>query len=82
MVIALFGVVTMSSSQSALAQQTSVCVTGGAVADAANTGLISDCEALLAARDALAGSDATRSLDGAADTPISQYRRLPIPQAI
>ena len=31
----------------------SVCVTGGAVTDVPNTGIVSDCEALLAARDTL-----------------------------
>ena len=51
----------------------SVCVTGGAVPDATNTGLISDCEALLVARDNLAGSGATRSLNWASDTPLSQW---------
>ncbi len=49
---------------------TSTCVTGGAVSDTTNTGLISDCEALLAARDTLAG---TGSLDWSADTPIGQW---------
>ena len=52
---------------------TSVCVTGGAVEDATNTGLTSDCEALLVARDNLAGSGATRSLNWASDTPLSQW---------
>ena len=51
----------------------SVCVSGGAVADATNTGLISDCEALLVVRDNLAGSGATRSLNWASDTPLSQW---------
>ena len=40
----------------------SVCVTGGAVEDATNTGLTSDCEALLVARDNLAGSGATSTV--------------------
>ena len=48
----------------------STCVTGGAVSDTTNTGLISDCEALLAARDTLVG---TGSLDWSADTPIGQW---------
>ena len=48
----------------------SVCVTGGAVADATNAGLISDCEALLEARDTLAGNG---SLDWSANTPIAQW---------
>ena len=50
---------------------TSVCVDGGAVADAANNeGLVSDCEALLAARDTLAGS---ASLNWSASTPIAEW---------
>ena len=48
----------------------SACVTGGAVSDAANTGLVSDCEALLAAEDILAVSV---SLNWAGDTPIAQW---------
>ena len=48
----------------------SVCLSGGAVPDATNTGLISDCEALLAARDTLAG---TASLNWSADTPITEW---------
>ena len=48
----------------------SVCVAGGAVADAANTGLVSDCEALLEARDTLAGS---ATLNWSEDTPISAW---------
>ena len=46
------------------------CVSGGAVVDATNTGLISDCEALLAARDTLAG---TAALNWSADTPITDW---------
>ena len=49
---------------------TSVCVSGGAVADATNTGLISDCVALLGARDILAG---TATLNWATDTSITQW---------
>ena len=67
MAIALLGVV---ATQSALAQQASACVTGGAVSDAANTGLVSDCEALLEARDTLAG---TGSLNWSENTPIAQW---------
>ena len=53
------------------AQQTSACATGGAVADAANNpGLVSDCEALLAARDTLAG---TATINWAAETPIAEW---------
>ena len=51
----------------------SACITGGAVADSTNTGLVSDCEALLVARDNLAGSGATRSLNWASDTPLLQW---------
>ena len=67
MAIALLGVV---ATQSALAQQASACVTGGAVSDAANTGLVSDCEALLEARDTLAG---TGSLNWSDDIPITEW---------
>ena len=45
----------------------SPCVTGGAVADRTNSGLINDCEALLEARDVLAGSV---TLNWAEDAPI------------
>ena len=48
----------------------SVCVTGGAVSDVTNDGLVSDCEALLAARDTLAGSGA---LNWSAEAPIGQW---------
>ena len=48
----------------------SACVTGGAVTDPTNTGLVSDCETLLAARDALAG---TATLDWSVNTPITQW---------
>ena len=47
------------------------CATGGAVSDAAdNPGLVSDCEALLAARDVLAVS---ATLNWSADTAISDW---------
>ena len=46
------------------------CVSGGAVVDATNTGLRSDCERLLEARDTLAG---TASLNWSADTPITEW---------
>ena len=46
------------------------CVTGGAGADATNTGLVEDCEALLDARDTLAGSG---SLNWSEDTPITDW---------
>ena len=48
----------------------SVCVTGSAVSDVTNAGLVSDCEALLAARDTLAG---TGSLNWSAGTPIEEW---------
>ena len=48
----------------------SVCVTGGAVTDSTNTGLASDCEALLAARDVLAKN---ASLNWATDTPMKGW---------
>ena len=48
----------------------SACVTGGAVADATNTGLVSDCGALLAGRDTLAG---TATLNWSADRPIAEW---------
>ena len=50
--------------------ESSVCVTGGAVTDAANSGLISDCETLFDARDTLAG---TRLLDWSADTSLAEW---------
>ena len=50
--------------------ESSTCVTGGAVTDATNTGLSSDCEALLAARDTLAG---TATLNWSEDTPTAQW---------
>ena len=46
------------------------CAGGGAVVDSANTGLISDCEALLEARDTLAGS---ASLNWSENTPITDW---------
>ena len=46
------------------------CVSGGAVVDATNEGLVSDCGMLLAARDTLAG---TASLNWSADTPIADW---------
>ena len=41
----------------------SECVIRGAVTDATNTGLISDCETLLAVRDELTGTTSTRALN-------------------
>ena len=47
------------------------CATGSAVPDTANNpGLVSDCEALLASRDTLAG---TATLNWSVDTPASQW---------
>ena len=48
----------------------SACVAGGAVSDTVNTGLVSDCEALLSAHDTLAR---TGSLNWSADTPITKW---------
>ena len=50
----------------------SECVTGGAVADASNGGLTSDCEILLAGMDELVG-DGT-ALNWSADTPIVEWQ--------
>ena len=44
-----------------------------AVADRTSVGAMSDCEALLASRDALMGDDATRMLNWSADTPIADW---------
>ena len=50
------------------------CATGGAVPDAANNpGLVSDCGALLAAREALVGTTGNAELNWSADTPISEW---------
>ena len=48
----------------------SVCVTGGAVTAVIDAGIISDCESLLAARDALVGSG---RLNWSASTPIKDW---------
>ena len=65
-VVGSWDVVVMS-----VAAQTSVCTNGVAVPDPANNpGLVSDCEALLAARDTLAG-DVT--LNWSAGTPIGDW---------
>ena len=53
----------------------STCVTGGAVTDATNEGLVSDCEALLRARDTLTGS---APLNWSADTPIAQWEGVTV----
>ena len=54
-------------------ESTSACVTGGAVADETNAGLVSDCEALLEARDTLAG---TAALNWSENTPIAQWEGI------
>ena len=55
----------------ATATTSSACATGGAVPDEPNnTGLVSDCEALLGLRDTFAG---TATLNWSADTPISDW---------
>ena len=52
------------------------CATGTAVPDEANNpGLVSDCEALLASRDTLAG---TATLNWSADTPISDWEGVTV----
>ena len=52
------------------------CATGGAVADAANNpGLVSDCEALLAARDTQAGS---ATLNWSAGMPIGEWEGVTV----
>ena len=62
-----------STTISGTPETSSHCVTEGAVADATNTGLVVDCEALLEARDTLIGSAASATLNWAADTPISDW---------
>ena len=54
------------------------CVSGGAVADATNEGLVSDCGTLLAAQDTLAG---TAALNWSADTPIADWTGVAIGEA-
>ena len=49
----------------------SECVIGGAVADGANAGLVSDCEALLASEEALVGAGTGLNWD--ASTPIGDW---------
>ena len=53
----------------------SACVTGGAVEEVANTGLVSDCITLLASRDTIAG---TASLNWSADRPIMQWEGVTV----
>ena len=67
------GTIVMDLSQ--FTKDTSVCVSGGAVADATNAGLIADCEALLKAQDSLAVS---ATLDWSADTTISDWEGITV----
>ena len=60
----------MASTYTIWVRPVNPCVAGGAVDDLANTGLISDCETLLAARDTLAG---TATLNWSADRPITEW---------
>ena len=53
----------------------SACVSGGAVADPANTRLVSDCKALLAAGDVLAG---TGILNWSTNIPISDWEGVAV----
>ena len=50
--------------------ESSVCLSGGAVTDRDNRGLVNDCETMLAGRDTLAG---TGSLNWSAETPIAEW---------
>ena len=64
---------TLTFVRSASAQSTDAptCSTGAAVSDPDdNPGLVSDCEALLASRDTLAG---TATLDWSAERPIAEW---------
>ena len=71
----LFGAAGEGSFARAATKALSICATDGAVPDATNTGLISDCETLLAVRDTLAG-DAT--LDWSADVPIVKWEGVAV----
>ena len=51
----------------------SLCVSSGAVTDQTNTGLVSDCDALLQAKDKLEGIGATRTLNWSAGTPMTNW---------
>ncbi len=69
------GVTIWGSGPDSVAAQTSSCTNGVAVRDPANNpGLVSDCEVLLAARDALAGPGG--SLDWSPDTNIEQWHGI------
>ena len=69
--LALLSVMLVTVHPAHAQSSTTSCTPGGAVPDAANNpGLVSDCEALLAARDTLAGS---ATLNWSADTPITEW---------
>ncbi len=53
----------------------SACISGGAVTDPANAGLVSDCKALLAAGDVLAG---TGALDWSVNIPMSNWEGVTV----
>ena len=73
--IVLLGVVATFASSVVLATE-DACASGGAVPDPDNNpGLVSDCAALLAARDTLAG---TATLDWAAETPVTQWEGVTV----
>ena len=59
-----------SATATGVPKTASVCVTGGAVTEVTNTSIISDCEALLAARDALVRNG---SLNWSPDTPMKDW---------
>ena len=71
-VVALVSVVAVASvGPNVVSATTTACASGGAVPDPGNnSGLVSDCAALLAARDTLAG---TATLNWAANTPITEW---------
>ena len=56
------------------------CATRGAVSDASNTGLVSDCEALLDARDVLVGLGSP--LNWSASTPIAQWDGVTVDETL
>ena len=75
-IVPLLLALVLATIQSASAQTNDAptCATGSAVPDAAgNPGLMSDCEALLASRDTLAG---TASLNWSADIPITKWEAV------
>ncbi len=64
------------SPASAQSDEPTTCASGGAVADPDNNpGLVSDCEALLASRDTLAG---TVALNWSADRPITEWEGVTV----